>query len=533
MKYIVRTSFLLLVVGCLSCSKLLDKTPTDFISPEAYYSTEEELQTALLGVYDALGNVNVFGNNYLYMFNTNTDESYGKVTELVPSYQYDAAEAKVNLFWQGLYMGIERANLLLANIDKVQFAGQPVIKGEALFLRAYYYFLLVSNYGAVPLKVTPTFSVTAVNMVRTPVRTVYEQIVSDMTLADTLLKDRKAGAIGFGGRLSRTAVQGCLARVCMYMAGYPLNDHSKYEEARNWAKKVIDSKEHSLNPDYKQVFINYAQDKYDVKESIWELEFWGNNTAGLNEGNTYTGRFCGVLCSDESKGFSAGYIYATRKLYDSYELNPASTATPNKESYDLRRDWNCAPYTWGSGSTAVYTAVTDKWKMCAGKWRREYETYLPKDKNYTPQNFPMLRYSDVLLLFAEAENEVNEKPTQEAYDAINLVRRRAYGLLLPTPPNPLVKADLPTGLDKIAFLQAVKDERARELCFEAHRRLDLIRWGTFITDMKDFLSYARSNGGTATTITTPATMLSARNVLLPLPQHDMSLNKLLIQNPGY
>lgn len=533
MKQIFINLFALLTIGCCSCSKLLDKKPSDFISPEAYYSSEQELQTALMGVYDALGNINVFGNNYLYMFNTNSDESYGRVTELVPSYQYDASEAKVNLFWQGLYMGIERANFLLANIDRVQSEGQPVIKGEALFLRAYYYFLLVSNYGAVPMKLEPTISVSAVNLPRTPIKTVYGQIIKDMTTADSLLKNRSATSIGFGGRLSRTAVQGTLARVCMYMAGFPLNDKSQYAEARKWAKKVIDSKEHSLNPDYQQIFINYAQDKYDVKESIWELEFWGNNTEGLNEGNTYTGRFCGVLCSDVVKGFSAGYIYATRKLYDLYEINPASTTTPNKASFDLRRDWNCANYTWGSGSTAVYTAVTDRWKMCAGKWRREYETYLPKDKNYTPQNFPMLRYSDVLLLFAEADNEVSNGPTTEAYDAINAVRRRAYGLLLPTPPNPTVKADLPANLDRLSFLQAIKDERAREFCFEAHRRLDLIRWGNFVGDMKDFLSYARSNGGTAAIVTTPATMVSERNLLLPIPQHDMSLNKLLVQNPGY
>lgn len=522
-----------LLIISSACNKLLDKKATDFTNPDSYYSTEEELQSALMGVYDALGNVNVFGNNYLYMFNANSDESYGRVTELVPSFQYDASEAKVNLFWQGLYAGIERANLLLANIDKVQSAGQPVIKGEALFLRAYYYFLLVSNYGAVPLKITPTVAVSNVNIARTPVKTVYEQIEKDMITADTLLYNRSAGAIGFGGRLSRTAVQGALARVYLYMAGYPLRDRSKYAEARKWAKKVIDSKQHSLNPDYTQVFINYAQDKYDVKESIWELEFWGNNTAGLNEGNTYTGRFCGIQCSDDVKGFSAGYIVATRKLYDLYQLNPASTATPNKASFDLRRDWNCAPYTWGSGTTAVYTPVTDRWRMNAGKWRREYETYTPKDKNYTPQNFPMLRYSDVLLMFAEADNEVNNGPTQEAYDAINLVRKRAYGLMLPTPPNPAVNPNITEGLDKDGFFQAIKDERARELCFEAHRRLDMIRWGTFITDMKDFLSYAQSNGGTMTTITTPATMVSERNLVLPIPQHDMSLNKLLVQNPGY
>jgi hypothetical protein len=523
-----------LLLFSTSCKKLLDTKPTDFVVPELFYSNANELQIALNGVYSQLIDADCYGNNYLYMFNTNTDESYGFSIDLVTSYQYGPADAKINLLWNSSYIGIERANMLLANINKPDMdeTKRGIIRGEALFLRAYFYFLLVSNYGDVPLKLTPTSSVKDVNIARTPTREVYEQIVEDMTTAESLLQTQTATSLGYGGKISKTAVEGMLARVCLYMAGFPLKQTEKYEEALFWAKKVVDSKEHSLNPDYSQVFLNYATNKYDVKESIWELEFFRDNNGFANKGGTYAGRFCGIRCSDNAVGYSTGSIVATRKLFDLYQINPGSTTTPNKASYDLRRDWNCANYTYGTAAVAKKTVVTSPWLMCAGKWRREYEEVVPKNSNYTPQNFPMLRYSDVLLMLAEAENEVNG-PTTVAYDAINQVRRRAYGLLLPVPPNPGVNAALAPGLDKDKFRDALKEERSRELCFEALRRPDLIRWGRFIEDMKTFLSYAIANGGNNLTVTTASRMITERNLLLPIPSYDMSLNKLLTPNPGY
>jgi len=523
----------LLVCFFSSCESILDQKPTDFISPESFYSNETELRSALNGVYSQLTESNCYGNNYLYLFNANTDESYGYANlELEPTYQYSSTTTKVNLFWNACYIGIERANMLLANINKADIDGtkRNIIKGETLFLRSFFYFILVSNYGDVPLKIIPTASVNDVNIARTPTKEVYNQILTDMVAADTLLKSQTATSLGYGGRISRTAVQGMLARVCLYMAGYPLNDKTKYIDALYWAKKVVDSKEHALNPEYKSVFMNYITDKYDVKESIWELEFFRNNDGLINKGGTYAGRFCGISTTNADIGYSTGSIRVTKKLYDLYGINPQSTTTPNKDSYDLRRDWNCANYTWTS--TGVKSANTNTWRMCAGKWRREYEIVTPKSTVYTPENFPMLRYSDVLLMLAEAENEVHGA-TDTAYNAINQVRRRAYGLLLSTPPNPAVNADLPSGLSKEQFLKAIRDERSREFCFEALRRSDLIRWGNFIGDMKDFLAYAQANGGTATNIITASTLITDRNLLLPIPSYDMSLNKLLTQNPGY
>src|SRR6218665_806252 len=531
-----RIIFFLLSIStliALSCKKVLNTKPTDFIVADYYYNTAEDLQIALNGVYAQLIDADCFGNNYLYMFNTNTDESYGNTVELVPSYQYVPSDAKVNGFWNSCYIAIERANLLLANIDKPSMPEdtRAKIKGEALFLRAFFHFSLVSNYGDVPLKIAPTASVNDVNFARTPAIEVYNQVIKDMTEAETLLQAQTATSLGYGGKISRTAVQGMLARVCLYMAGYPLNQTERYADALAWAEKVVSSGEHMLNPSFQQVFMNYTTDKYDVKESIWELEFFRNNDGLVNKGGTYAGRFCGISCNDNNIGYSTGGVRPTRKLFDLYGVNSASTTTP-KASFDLRRDWTCANYTWGTTAVGVKTIVTNVWQMRAGKWRREYEIVTPKSSIYTPQNFPMLRYSDVLLMLAEAENEING-PTAIAYDAINQVRRRAYGLLLPVPPNPTVNADLTPGLSKQQFLQQIKDERARELSYEALRRLDLIRWGNFIGDMKDFLTWARANGGTATNITTAANVITERNLLLPIPSYELSLNKLMTQNTGY
>ncbi|MNK18045.1 SusD family protein [compost metagenome] len=614
--------FFIIFIGLFSsCQKILDTKPSNFISPDQFYQTPEQLQAGLNGIYSSLASPKVYKDNYLYMFNTNTDESYGRMIDLVTSYQYDAAEPKVEMFWEGLYHGIERANLLLANIDKVSMdqTHKNIIKGQALFLRSFQYFMLVSNFGDVPLITKPTSSVVKVNIARTPMKEVYDQITKDMITAEELLKTQTASALGSGGRVTRTAVQGMLARVYLYMAGFPLNDREKYKDALFWAKKVVhpteNAPEHALNPDYRQVFINYAQDKYDVKESMWELEFWGNNTGGINLGNTYTGRFCGILCYDLQKGYSLAYVNATKKLFDSYEINPLSTGTTNKASYDRRRDWNCANYTWGTGVTAAKINVTNTWLMNAGKWRREYEVVDPQDKNYTSQNFAFLRYADVLLMLAEAENEVNGP--NNAYQYVNMVRKRAYGILhgnvvkhiaitnggsgyssanpptisitggggsgataeavvstagvvtgvIITSPGTLTTsgpyytsaptvtftstagsgaqatatitqstdADL-TSLqisEKRFLLEAIKEERSRELCFEALRRNDLIRWGNFVDDMKDFLSYANANSGTAINITTAASKVSQRNVFMPIPIRDIQLNNLLVQNTGY
>lgn len=608
---------LLVCVGATSCEDLLDTAPTNFVAPT--YETIGELETGLAGVYDVLGNRAVYGDVLPYWLNVSTDISYTNTGQLnTTAYVYTPADAQITDFWKVLYQGIYRANLVLAKVDNPELdeTRRNRIKGQALFLRAYYYYLLASNFGDVPLLLTESPDIDNVNVPRSPVREVYDLIVRDMTEAEALVEE--AVNLNGGGRVSRSAVQGILARVHLTMAGYPLNDRSQYAEALKWARKVKDSGMHALNPDYSDVFIKYARDEYDIRESIWEVEFHGLLSAGLQEYTYYVGVRGGIRSADPVIGRSSAQVLATKKLYDLYEKAPVEEGVP-LNSPDMRRDWNIATFTY-AGNPGVKTHNPDLWRRTMGKWRREYETLTPKDASVSAQNFPILRYSDVLLMLAEAENEVNG-PTALAYEAINEVRRRGYGVLsegsqplkyievtdggagytvapdvyingvnatangmarvhlafpegeaegkvagvfyepkpgeftsgYDTPPTITFEAkagdpgsgatavavltgqtdaDLSPGLGKEGFFQAVKDERARELCFESSRRPDLIRWGNFIGDMKEYMAWALANGAVQGHVLAQ-TNLAERNLLLPIPTYDLALNKALTQNPGY
>ena len=249
------------------------------------------------------------------------------------------------------------------------------------------------------------------------------------------------------------------------------------------------------------MFLDLAQDKYNstgVLESIWEAEEAGNrttveqasgrlgNTVGFGSSNDYSSNeeyknLAGML----NPGYSYKFAYGSVKLYEMYE----------SEGDTSRGDWNIANYEYVfAGTTAkevkgrkyyfgklrpgtvappnfTYTeetaSLSNKNKTrCAAKYRREYETVLPKNKNYTPINFPILRYSNILLMIAEADNELTAVPSDLAYACLDSVRIRA-GI------TPLTGA----GLTKEQFRNVIKKERAMELCFEALRRWDLIRWG--------------------------------------------------------
>ncbi|TZF83880.1 RagB/SusD family nutrient uptake outer membrane protein [Pedobacter sp. BS3] len=614
MKKIIFTGILVTVFAFAGCEKFLAEHPTTFVSPANYFNNEEEVNMALNGVYDILGREQIYGGQYPIRHTPSTDESFFSYASFPTGpffYNFGSDDATIRILWQYLYDGIERANVLLANLDKADMDKDKrlQVKGEALFLRAYYYFLLVQNWGDVPLKLTPTSSVNNVNIARTPMREVYARILQDMTEAEGLVSE--ISTLNYGGRVSKSAVRGILARVCLAMAGEPLKDVSKYKDARDWALKVKNSGIHSLNPDYKQVFINLCQDKYDIKESIWEAEEYGTNNDAFREGGRI-GNENGVKCSASDPanvGYAYGFNSTTWKLYYLYEYN----TTDNFGKRDLRRDWAISTYTLNAAGTKSNIAATNIYGRNCAKWRREYEAVRPLNKNYTPTNFQILRYADVLLMYAEAENEVNGGPTPEAIAAVNDVRRRGYGkysigevvkrIVLTSggsgyTSNPTVTitggggtgatatatrtgnavtainltntgsgyTSAPTitisggggsGATAIAeisvitdadltaaqtdskehFLQAIKDERARELCFEGLRKHDLIRWGDFITAMHQTAQDFAAHASMSTTIYKlghdAAERVEKKHLLYPIPILEMSLNKAMVQNEGY
>ena len=419
---------LLFLMGLGSCKDFLTPAPTDFQDPAKYYDTEAQLQYAKAGVYSILGTKNFYGNNVLYFFGWSADEGYvfRNNFPIAPyTYSYSTADAYNLQLWSILYSGINRANVLLANIDhnpQISQAKRDAIRGEMLFLRGFYYFTLAQYYGGVPLKLTPTSSIIDVNVARSSLKETYAQILSDMEAAEPLVPG--IASLGYGGAVSKSAVRGILARVNLTMAGEPLKDLSRYAEASKWAKKVIDDTEagHALNPSYPQIFMNLAGDKYDTKESIWEVEFYGNGLDQYVEmgGNGWVnGPLSGT--ANVNTGRADAYMAVTSKLYNIFEPG------------DNRKWFSIAHFTYaasGPNGTKNLTVLpaTDaaKTQMRPAKFRREYETLLPKNASATPENVPLLRYSDVLLMYAEAENAINGGPTPAAIDAVNKVRRRAW-----------------------------------------------------------------------------------------------------------
>ncbi len=533
-----------LLFATVSCKKFLDTKPTDFLAPETYYTTEEQLNAALMGGFDPLGWETMYGNNLYSNLTMCTDESFWNRSGQTTGTQvnvFDYSNIDVSSLWAACYTGIERMNMLIANIAKptMDETKRQNILGQALFLRGYYYFLLASNFGGVPLKLEPQPSVTNpnnINVPRSSVNEVYTQVLKDMTDAESKLNTITAN--GNPGSISKTACQGILARVCLTMAGSPLKDATKFADALTWAKKVQTSGEHALlstfdaaltTSAYSQIFINEMADKYDIKESIWEVEFYGNRISDSyvesgRLGNTIGLAFSPSTDSPDSIGYSYGFANTTRRHYLRYGNG------------DLRRDWAIAPFRYNNAApfARVNWTVSQIYNRNVGKWRRSFEKLTPKNKNYTPTNFPILRYADVLLMIAEAENEVNG-PTGTAYDALNQVRRRAYGLSLTATS---AVADAPAGMDKDAFRTFIQEERSRELCFEGLRKGDLIRWGIYVSRMNEIGSEIANDA------TNPSfkwgglggQSVTDRNTLLPIPSTEMSVNKAITsadQNPGW
>ncbi|MFT4204298.1 MAG: RagB/SusD family nutrient uptake outer membrane protein [Chitinophagaceae bacterium] len=662
-KYIA--TLLLAVLSSYGCNKFLETTPQSFLSPSEYY-TSDNITSALAGVYNPLFNSYVYGNYYYSSLQACTDENfYGgsgrTLTTGLEVYSFDYGNANLNGYWTTLYTGIERANELMKYVDPTDTsATMKAAYGEALFLRGYYYYMLVTYFGGVPLKLTATDDADSLSVARSTVKEVYDQIVSDMTTAEDMVYT--ASELGYSSRVSKTTVEGILARVCLSMAGEPLNDASQYANALSWATKVKASGIHSLNTSYKQVFINEAADVYDIAECMWEADFSGNNsttqTAAGRNGNvngipftssaTYTSGGTDYLYQDT--GYCYGFEWVTKKLFDLYDV------------YDARRNWNIGSFSYvvntSYSSPAVYRTVLTGdfvYNRPVAKWRRNYETVYPKNKNYTPINFPILRYSDVLLMLAEAELQVNGV-TQTALDAINAVRERGYGISGSTAPAKsltlltsgsgytatfeLGDDNLGTGIGYTATvssgavtaltlksgglgftdgqvvtigaawysdyyyaastqvvydgnlytvaaagisssvpptntsgssdasstgvsfkyagvaataqvavatvadvdlttltLEDIQDERSRELCFEALRIPDLLRWGNFIANMKAVATQMAAQTTFSTNTQTQASLgynnIADRNTLWPIPSSEMTTNKLATQNTGW
>lgn len=612
-KIFLMLTFLSVILS--SCEKFLDITPTDTLSPEGYFKTEEEAEIALAGVYDILGKSGTYGRTLFFELDI-ADDSFVALsawTQDISLFNYNNSDTKLTDLWNYLYTGINRANTLLANIHKVEMADdkKKIIEGQALFLRAYYYFILTNYWGDVPMRLAPTTSVSDNNLPFTPYKDVYAQIVNDMEKAADMVNP--ISAYSHAGRISKSVVWGILARVNLKMAGAPLRDHSRYAEAKKWAEKVINDGGHSLNVDYRDVFIKMCKGEYDTKETLWEVEFNRFNGTQNEEGSV--GAINGIAASATPFGYSYGAKHATQHYFEMFE-NYSKTINGVVQTYspDMRRDWSISPYYYSGELKTNYNASQIYNRMDA-KWRREYEPTEPKFNGTTTINFPLLRFSDVLLMYAEAENEMNpgaaSDPNSLAVEYVNKVRRRAYGKSLgegvrfifvdnggtgytsapevnivggggygaearaivsatgvvtaihvlnpgigytSTPTivfsgtgtgaiatvemtnRQAIDADLqPNQLtDQLSFREAIRKERALELGYEGLRRFDLVRWGDYITTMKQVANHISTTANsTFSYAARHGNNISNRDTLLAIPSRELQLNRSARPNNGW
>lgn len=569
---IIMLAFMSLASSC----DFLDKEPTSTTSG-SYFKSETEAETFLKGVYAPLTETSFYGNDYYYLVGGDDLEAYGgpgrsPSTRGLICNNANSSDPAVTAFWYTLYAGVNRANTLLeqiGNVPGISASAAARYTAEARFLRAFYYFNLVQCWGDVPFKTSSTQSVEGLQIARTPKAEIYDFICKEMEESVDGLK--KASDVNYlPGGLTKSAAWGILARVYMFRAGECYRDNTTPDEtvrkeyftkANTFAQKVM-GEGHTLAPNYWDYFIDQCSDKYNTtgKESIWEAEFTGNySTDTRTEGRV--GNIIGIQAPDLSSmleltgksdpGFGYCFFWSTPKLYELYEANSDKNrmnwsiapfsytqSKPGKgvdgrlfekgKLPEVKNQYYNKSYSYGDqpssskvGDREKATASTDYSRMCA-KWRREYEPD-KKNKNFTLVNFPILRYADVLLMIAECENEINGGPTALAYQCINEVRQRAGIAVL-------------SGLDQDKFRDAVKDERAMELCFEMTRRFDLIRWGDFKKNMNALVARAKSgtnwNFGPSNVYT--YFQVSDAYNYFPIPSNEMAVNKkITANNPGW
>lgn len=561
---ITYTFVIMALIMLTSCSDFLEKAPLDFMTPDTYFNTEAGIDKGVLGIYDALQAVGTYRNNLLFQFATNTDievfnrditGTNGRTTQMVAC-SHTPDNTELYQTWVALYDGVGKANEAIWYINHSQFDDQEVKNryiAEAKALRALFYLHLTVNWQDVPLRTEPVISASDIHIAATPQREIYRQIIEDLSFAVNYLPSPAEIKTSQLGRMTSTAAMALLARTNLYMAGAPLMIDSCYSEVIKWTQAIVKIGYHELNPDYQQIFINHCADIYDPKENIFEVFFYGSAISAYSEYGA-NGTFNGIKSDDQDNvGFSYGLMYVSPYLFKLFQehdtISPANYTYGNIEfssqNYpkfgDKRAMRTIANFKYSSAGTASYYSSTNFTKY-PGKWRRTEEVNVPKGKSQSPTNVPVIRYSDVLLMMAEAYNSRNGIPNDSAYWAINQVRRRAFAVPLNSPNT---KIDVPAGLDGVSFMQWVKDERARELSFEGLRKADLLRWNSYVSYMKamvqTFPSFSSRNlpAGSGTGKLSNEHIgracqiydyIDTMHVVQPIPQRELDINNKIKQH---
>jgi hypothetical protein len=483
----------------LSCNEsFLDVVPKSDVSGDNFYRNATDFRNAVNAAYSFLQKDALYGDNFSSLAEVPADN----VTVADPSGAGGAPQATIDAFvtpttnslvlsvYTGSYAGIQRCNIVLERIGSATIADnlKNQFTGEVSFLRALHYFNLVRLFGDVPLVLNEVKNAQeGYGFGRVPVEQVYTQILADLAVAEAKLPLAYTGADI--GRATQGAAKSLLGKVYL--------TRKAYAQAAAKLKEVIDlggtgtGKVYDLAPAYADNFNPTKSNNAGHKESIFEVQY---KTGGIGEGSPWTNRVTPAGITTAVTGIGPGngtFLWPTPQIANAYART------------DLRRAVNLD----SARIVGVFRTYVKKYVQTV------YGSVQFAAYDGDP-NWPLLRYADVLLMYAEALNEVNGGPNALAYDAINRVRRRAYGVPVATPS---ATVDVPAGLTKAQFFTAVEAERRLELAFEGHRWFDLVRTDRAIPVMSA-LGYA----------------IKPRDLLFPIPQAEIDINpRGLTQNPGY
>ena len=528
------------------------------ITEDDFYKTNDEVKYALAGVYGVMSNEAFYGNYYSLMCSNIDDLCYynrATTSNYTNVYKHDATATEIYQAWTEIYKGIRNANAFMVSTPE-SLDQDGALRNEARFLRAYYHFLLAQAWGDVPLR-DKTIKVYNPNDLNCPASKQFDVLVWAAEEMEACVELSSKKLDNAPSRINEYTIHGILARVYLFMAGESVergdSKYTKeecYKRAKDHTEAVILSNKFALNPDYAKVFINMISDKYNDPgyfESMWEVDFYGHRETASSWSNGRIGDLIGLQSSGSSGytdfmcNFAYGQYNGSLKLWDLYWSSDRTEGEKETSNItDSRQLWNLPQYNYvGKKVNGVYTIEPSKGKVNyhesptgapavrnCGKWRREveYEGVMDSKRLYTGINFPILRYSDILLMYAEASLELSGSVEATAYDCVKMVRDRAG---IETKPM--------SSYDVESFRTFVRNERGRELCFEALRKYDLIRWGTFVESMKGYIEDSQNSRWTNTSLKTIAKSLGEsiqeKHVVLPIPSVELGVNRSLEQNP--
>jgi hypothetical protein len=484
-KIFSKVLFLLPFLAFLACEDQLLESPKS-LAVETFYNTNSELEAASNAIYEALRGTNAMASLYPIQIETYSELIYGRGS-YNPLNEHTGLDntniTRTGQMWDQFYLTIRNANLIIANAPKANSASPADITkfvAEARFLRAFTYFHLVRNWGAVPLRTEQ--NMTEIGIKRTPEAEVYNLIQEDLKFAETNLPDKGTQV----GRATKWGAKAVLADVLLQLKKYP--------EARDKADEIIKSNKFALvQVKRSDDFLNiYGADVLTTPEEIWYLKFSRASNQGWimvmfahHPGSRYHG----------SGGFFGHYT------------DPTTNKTiAGWDSLDLRKSYNLYNWNIGLGANSFLN--------------RKYRDPLATGGQASAANdYPVYRYADVLMTYAEAASQAVGSPTAAAIESLNQVRRRAYGYTSGTvSPVDFTAASFPS---LAAFMDTLIRERGWETMYEAKRWHELKRLGI----AKQYIKAAENKD------------VADKFLLWPIPNSEMNYNPALDptkdQNPGY